>query len=132
MKILFVLAILALMGLASAETINIGNYSISFNYSKPYEIAHYPTSNTAVTMKTLDGPIMISVDARADGLIKDNDSIKYQWINISGMGGKAQLFSEEDVFMVFIPTWPGVIFGKMPIFDLANFLKTLKIERKAT
>ena len=39
MRVIFVLAVLALMSIASAETIQFGNYTATFDMNQPYIIS---------------------------------------------------------------------------------------------
>ena len=128
MKILIVLVILALMGMASAETVNLGNCTVSFNYNKPHQNI-IEQNLSSMIIETFDGKISISVNPVTTldvwNTIKDKDC--KQSITINDIN--SELLTSGDLFALVNQYY--MVDGNMPFFDLADFLKTLKIEKRA-
>lgn len=129
MKILigFVLAILVLMSIASAETVNVGNYSVSFEYSKPHQNI-IDNNSSSMLIKTFDGKFTINMNPETIlslwDILKDKDCTQY--IIVDNQNSK--LLTSGDLFDLVNPSF--AVAGNMPFFDLADFLKTLKIEKR--
>jgi hypothetical protein len=121
--------IIALMfaGLTSAEKITVGNYSVSFDYSKPHQIIiHNDTSY--FKMETFDGKIYVDIDnpggrldmeLRGAGLRQEtqvNGNMAEAWL----IGDTITACTTEGI--------PLEIFGNLPLYDLADFLRSLHVQ----
>ena len=136
MKILivFLLAILALMSLASAETIIVGNYTVAFDFGKPHEVS--VGNHSTLVLKIFDGRVEGSIGwgydipevRNVERTAKQEQAIQY--VQVSGQ--TCELISAGDHFALIneFGSIPFVVLGQMPFLDLSDFLKTLKIERK--
>jgi hypothetical protein len=127
MRVLFVLVILVLLGIASAETIQFGNYTATFDMKQPH-INDNSNSSDRFRILTLQGIIVIYMNTTSAslGVYPVDDSImisgnKYS-VGIIEKGG-SYLFYNQNSF----------ISSRMNLTSTLDFLKTLKIEKtKAT
>ena len=126
MSVIFVLAMLVLIGVASAETMNLGYYTVSFNYTKPHQnVIDLNSSNMLI--KTFDGNIVISTNptdiVNIWNAIKDKDS--RQTIIVDNRS--SELLTAGDLFALVNQYF--MVNGHMPLYDLVDFLKSLKIKK---
>jgi hypothetical protein len=114
--------------MVSAGTVPVGDYNVSFNYTKP---SYYIVNDNAsvIEMKTFDGTTYIFLnhtDVEELGrLLESKDSTYSQWVEIND--ATEQIWLTGDGFLLGSNDY--FISGHMPLYDLAEFLKSLKIEK---
>lgn len=121
MKIMIILAILALMGMASAETIQFGNYTANFDMKQPHII-------DGNTIRTYYGYIIISkfdtpIDRTSSHYIGDlqesNNYAFYHYIQ-----------TQPSCYAAILTNMNEAVISTMNLTSTLDFLKTLKIEKR--
>lgn len=119
-SIVGMILIVALIATTSAETIQFGNYTATFNMSQPLII-----DNSSI--RTFYGAI--SLHRIGDGFVTDMyyiGDIKF----LDGKYGKIYKLNNYQ-YVATIPTPDMSIISSMNLTSTIDFLKTLKIEKKA-
>ena len=119
-SIMGMILIVALIATTSAETIQFGNYTATFNMSQPYVI-----DNSSI--RTFFGAIFLH--RISDGFVTDMyyiGDIKFS----DGNYGKINKLNNLQ-YVATIPTPDMSIVSSMNLTSTIDFLKTLKIEKKA-
>lgn len=131
MKFALLLTLVLLVGMTSAETVSVGNYSIEFNISKPHIIEDFgesiPGSNTTV-VKTFDGYVafqprhlLIEVPEKA-GLVGH--------IYVDGTKGEmGEFYKYKDVYILNCAHW--FAYSTMQFQDTLDFIESLKSVEKS-
>lgn len=118
-----VLAALLLVTAASAETITVGNYSVSFEYNSPYSIETYNESDS-FDMKILDGNFF----ARINASVAD-PGVPWETNQLASVNGEVGTLSTAGKAFMFRShrNLPLYLVGEVPFYDLADLLRSLKI-----
>jgi hypothetical protein len=145
--ILYLTLILAGLSLATAESVNVGGYNVSFNMTRPHEIVPSSgTMNAVLTIKTFDGPASIFIRPEEDEFfamhIAFNESSKgnvaIERMKIDNRWGYVTMTAEKDNMIghrnygaYYSPDnhTLAIISSEMPLFDTVDFLRGLHIKR---
>lgn len=125
MKILSIMAALILLLIIPAvgEIVDLGNYTIEFNLSKPHEIEEAPDG--LLKIKTFDGVIFLTneffleEEGYGESIIVDG---QYGTLNFPKSGG--------DAYVVNLKNF--TIASELPFYETADFLRGLHIKDNAT
>ena len=128
MKLMVVLAILALLNIASAETINFGTYKAEFTWEQPHETVLVNSSDAFGITTGHVGIFMVCMEP-IDPQIALSDIYTVDSISINGNNyfvgreklGKGYLFYNPSSF----------IMSSRNLTSTLDFLKTLKIEKRS-
>jgi hypothetical protein len=118
MRVVFLLALIAVLGIASAETIQFGNYTANFEMLQPHIISEGK-------IKTYDGWIK----AIEYNNVNVDKSIRIGELNISGSSATLRLFEDHSGYQTILKKYPIFILSTMNLTSTLDFLKTLKIEK---
>jgi hypothetical protein len=124
--LLSLVLLLALITCASAESIKVGNYTVSFEMKQTHMV-----EVTNVTDNLLDKMLIVKTFNGSVGIIPGwhvkswNDAYNLDQITIGGLQGKIGTFKEE--YDAFYPD--GLIISKLHMDETVDFLRSLHIKK---
>ena len=119
MKFALILVMMQILGIASAETISVGDYNITFDYNKPHETV--VISNETAILKTFDGAVYFTMGRIYDLIDGELVTVSgYQGLLYHGPNAFGFVNEQDPQFMVE---------GDLPYYDSADFLRSLRIEK---
>ena len=121
MKFALLFALILFAGIASAETIKSGNYSVSFDLSKPHEVA---AEYGVLIIKTFDGRIAFEEFSEFPKNILLGD-----WIGRTDTGKIYK--NKQDVYEYVPYNETYLLTSTTNLSDWMDFLKNVKVKRLA-
>ena len=117
MKIVFILAMLAMLSVASAEKVQFGNYTATFNMKQPHLVQND-------TIKTFDGSVLFT-NTNASKILG-----KYVGY-VGGVPHSYGIFVSDCYYynIAYLGFSDIEIISRMNLTDTVDFLKSLKIEK---
>jgi hypothetical protein len=129
------LTLLLLVMAASAESVTVGDYNVTFNYNKLHENMII-NNNTSLLIQTFNGSITMwpgSIDHISDLSSETQKFLAEQhWEDIIIDGRDAKLYIGSDGFLVQSLSEDAKsfqLYSDLPFYDLADFLRTVHIEQ---
>ncbi|OPX80437.1 MAG: hypothetical protein A4E45_00057 [Methanosaeta sp. PtaB.Bin039] len=122
---LILVALLLAITAASAETITVGNYSMSFEYDKPHSIQVFNETNSA-EIQVFNGRFQVTIGDATIFPTNDISSDFKQFVEVNGERGVLAVLGDFFLYdsLGELPLYVG---GRAPTFDIVDFLRSLKI-----
>ncbi|OPY57284.1 MAG: hypothetical protein A4E49_00074 [Methanosaeta sp. PtaU1.Bin112] len=120
----WILVCLLLIDIVSAESVNLGNHTIEFNMSRPHEVDN---DRDTLLIKSFDGSVLIIPNAPDPSI----DAFRVEAIKIDNASGTLSFLKDEYAATYKKDGEWNAILSSLPIYQTADFLRSLHIEKRS-